>query len=391
MTPNSPTTARQFFPELEGLRGVAILLVLVSHFGLASGALAFVTDLGLGHIGVRLFFVLSGFLITDILLRDLEAAHANRLGWNRVFLKFYTSRVLRIFPVYYLTITALYLIDFEGFREIALWHYAYLSNLDGVRYVTTEVGTALRHPSTAHFWSLAIEEQFYLIYPVLVLSLKRRALLLVLCAAIVTAPVWRLLCIFVLDPRYPHSGLMLLPGLMDSLCIGALAALYRNSPSLFPSLPQPVIRGVSLLAGALAAALFVLNAQDVAVRAYLALFDSTVSVLCALLILYFIGAPGVTPAARFLRLAAMRLVGRISYGLYIYHAFATHILSWLYPRVGLAIEPESSLHTGLLYIMAFTMAYTSWHLLERPLLALKPRLAKRLVASTGKLPTKVTV
>lgn len=389
---NNPTAANShgFVPELEGLRGVAILLVLVSHFGLGPASLDFVSHLGLGHIGVRLFFVLSGFLITSVLLLDLDKASTGGISPSKVFYKFYASRTLRIFPIYYLTIILLYLIDFQGFRDVSGWHFAYLSNLDGVRYITTDAGTILRHPSTAHFWSLAIEEQFYLLYPLLAVLLTRHTLFWVLCAAVAAAPAWRIFCIFILDPSYPHTGLMLLPGVMDSLCLGALAALYQRG-----SLPvrQPMkkyIRTACTCCAIVASGLLVLYWQDTAVRLYLALFDSVLALICATVVILLVNLPGASRGSHFLRARNLRLIGRISYGLYIYHAFATHILSWLLLQVNMELQRETMLYTGLLYLMAFSLAYVSWHLIERPLLAFKPYVVSRLMTSKSVPPGKGT-
>src|SRR5258706_538487 len=183
-------------PALDGLRGVAILLVLVLHFAPYAPGLQAPTVLldrlylrvsGIGWTGVDLFFVLSGYLITGILYDTRGSKH--------YFRQFYARRFLRIFPLYYVAL-ALFLIilpwphSFDSvIRELrgdAVWYWTYLYNM--------RVAATGFLPSSAlgHFWSLAVEEQFYLIWPIVVLWLGRKHLIVTCAVAVVAALACRL-------------------------------------------------------------------------------------------------------------------------------------------------------------------------------------------------------
>ena len=177
--------AQNRIPSLDGLRAISILFVLFSH---AVGTHHFLAEgqvgplLGLGELGVRVFFVISGYLITTLLLE--ETARYGRIDLGR----FYLRRTMRIFPAFYAFVLALIVLEAVGLIALnpgdKLHALTYTSNYDPDR--SWYVG---------HTWSLAVEEHFYLLFPLLALVLLRRtqpqraaAVLLGLCAAIL---VWR--------------------------------------------------------------------------------------------------------------------------------------------------------------------------------------------------------
>ncbi len=158
---HNEASAREHLPSLDGLRGLAIAMIVV--FMQAKGW----TELTeVGRHGVDLFFVLSGFLITDILLRAR--------GQPRMFSSFYARRALRICPVYfvYLAFVACFLALFAppevsaSFRRAWPWYAAFLTNIKLALFFDNDVGSA------QHLWTLAIEEQFYLVWPMQVASLR---------------------------------------------------------------------------------------------------------------------------------------------------------------------------------------------------------------------------
>ena len=148
--------SRRRLPALDGLRAVAVLTVMVYHFGFASVP---------GDLGVTAFFVISGFLITWLLLREYERTDTVSLR------SFYMRRVLRIFPAYYAFIAITFAIDF--WRK-DIWTPGLTGSALG--YVMNYYNALHGHPSTsvAHAWSLAVEEQFYLLWPLTFLVLARR-------------------------------------------------------------------------------------------------------------------------------------------------------------------------------------------------------------------------
>lgn len=215
-------------PELDGLRGIAIALVMLVHFGMRiepdSGASEWVWALcRTGWCGVDLFFVLSGFLITGILL-DTRSDE----GYYR---KFFARRVLRIFPLYYgvlltvfvgLPVLAPGMID-AGLQSKQGFLWAYVSNFISIREGAEPWrGTTLNF---AHFWSLAIEEQFYLFWPLVVYRAGRLRLKRLCVALIVVALPLRMLAHEWIGPFAPYY---LTPCRIDTLAWGALAAVWMR-------------------------------------------------------------------------------------------------------------------------------------------------------------------
>src|SRR5687767_5633954 len=233
-----------FVPALDGVRGFAILLVLVLHFSAyghelpRSGLLIdqlYYRVAAAGWIGVDLFFVLSGFLITGILYDAKGSPH--------YFRNFYIRRTLRIFPLYYgalilfLVIFPLLWPNHGGLRSMqndGWWYWTYLSNLKIARDGWPQFG------AIGHFWSLAVEEQFYLIWPLLVLALNRRQLQITCVLCLIAALAVRV----VLNAQGNNpAAFVLTPARLDALAVGAYLALAARGPGGLPRLArlaQPV-------------------------------------------------------------------------------------------------------------------------------------------------------
>jgi len=327
-------------PQLDGLRAVAVVFVMAFHFIPAVDRIA-----PLGSIGVRLFFVLSGLLITRILL----AWRGRPLG--DALRSFYIRRSLRIFPLFYLVLALAAVVNIGPVRDTIGWHVSYLTNA----YLFDR---GAWHGSISHLWSLAVEEQFYLIWPCLVLLLPERRLPAVITAMIVAAPVSRLLIGGPMNAVLPTSC-------FDSLGAGALLALPSARRSIMRA---GAVIGVPLLSGALIAryAGYTGVPFDVAL-------DLGVSLAAAWIVgrasTGFDGVVGATLVAK-----PVVYLGTISYGVYLFHGFMPYVLGRYvdgFPAMNWAMR------AALLTTASIGVASLSWRSFEAPILLLKDQLSHR--------------
>lgn len=382
---------RKFYPALDGLRAIAFLMVFGHHY----------LQLPWGWAGVDLFFVLSGLLITGILFDTRNDLHRVR--------NFYVRRTLRIFPLYYGVMLALLLME-----PIVHWHLdwgwlvwpAYLGNYARFVHPYT-VGSALQkladfqpygrlrqgHPLffLGHFWSLCVEEQFYLAWPWLVFWIRDRRKLLVICAA--TLPLClamrlagqQLLPTWMLDNQILYRAT---PFRLDALLLGGLLALLIRGGH------KNLILRIARLGLPIAVALIILGALLPSNRVFwhypFPLPDwkftwglSGVDFLSALLILVAI-QPG-TVIFRALNTPLLRSIGRISYGAYVLH----DIPHTLYLNAALKLVEitghrwafsESAIHLQVLVVAAIIglmvtllLAWLSFRFFESSFLNLKER------------------
>lgn len=371
--------SRGHVPALDGLRGLAILLVLVSHlllfndktgsrFGDSLGALR-----GLGWVGVDLFFVLSGFLITGILYDTLNDPH--------YFRSFYMRRFLRIFPLYYgflffMMVLGHWLHFAWGGRQYVL--LAYMQNTT-LWFPVTDF-----HPGVwadfNHFWSLAVEEQFYLFWPLLVFLVRGRRRLIVL--ALVFSGLALLLRIAMyLHGASPMTIFMATPCRMDTLLLGAFVALLirGNSDWLAGRWLIPVaIVAATVIAGY---ALWHLG-TDMRDAFFGATFGYTVIAVGGVAVLAASLNPASVPA-RIFGWQLLRSLGKYSYGIYVLHIVVAHFFGAMVTRalgMSLRIFLTPILHSRPLAVLiefcvtasvVFFAAYLSYNLYEVHFLRLK--------------------
>lgn len=187
--PAAATSPRTHVPALDGVRGLAITLVLLFHFDLLLS----------GWLGVQLFFVLSGYLISGILLRERE-----RSGFGFYLKRFYWRRTLRIFPAYYaylLVVVAVFLLTGLPGDLPDTWPYLFTYTFNYTRLLDTWQHSALLTP----LWSLSVEEQFYLLWPLVIFLTPSRALRPLLVGLMVLSPIVRyLLADLLLGRGHPH-------------------------------------------------------------------------------------------------------------------------------------------------------------------------------------------
>jgi peptidoglycan/LPS O-acetylase OafA/YrhL len=369
---------RRTMPSLDGLRGLAIGGVLASHFlgswPLASaGDRAFIAVAGLGWSGVDLFFVLSGFLITGILVDTLGAA-----GWWRAFL---ARRTLRIFPLYYLALAVFWwagpvvgLIDVWTLRRWGWWYWSYLSNWAFAARETI--------PSLSHFWSLAVEEQFYLFWPLVVWLARGRRLAWVAAGLFAAGPLLRLA--IVEASGWPAgSAYRVTPGRVDQLALGALLAVLFRTPGGRGWLVRwwrPVAVGGALAFVALGLPLGPFDMH----RAPLEIWSHTLLGLAyGGLLAGAVAGEGTGGALqRLLGAAPLQVLGRYSYGLYVVHYFVHEaavaaMRRWPGGAGALATRGGVLAYAAAATAVSLGLAWLSWHLFEKRFLALKSRFVAR--------------
>jgi peptidoglycan/LPS O-acetylase OafA/YrhL len=350
--------AWSYAPQLDGLRAISILLVLYAHFWNPGS--------NLGHLGVRMFFVISGLLITAILIRARDSLNGG--SPFHAFRVFYARRALRIFPAYYCMLFLALAGGIGGIRDDWPWHFAYLSN---VRIAMTN---SWGWP-TSHAWTLSVEEQFYLVWPLVVLLARKSILPHVVIAGIVGAILFRLF--YYLHPPFGLAGWVLTPASVDALGAGALLAIAGSRPT------GGARRRLGLRLIVAAAVLWI------AVRpifnpglGFNYLIEETLLLvpLAALVAGTAGGFDGLL--GTLLQSALLRYIGRLSYGLYVYHTLARSAVNLAAKK--LHVVPE---HGPLLFVIATTLTFfaaaLSWHLLEQPMNRLKRYLPYARIAPRG--------
>ncbi len=349
--------------QLDGLRALAVLAVMVRHFVPAT---LHVVDLG--RFGVILFFVLSGYLITGILLDCRERLDRTGESPRLVAIRFYARRFLRIFPIYYATVLTLFALSltarlgglaaFRPVREQVGWLLTYTFN---IHYgVTLQAAGPL-----THVWSLCVEEQFYLVWPSILLLAPRRMLLPGLIGVAALGPAYRFVGLLA-HWGYPAVFFVTL-GCLDSLALGGLLALLQRRGANGAASAQHLVRL------ALPVGIGLLVAQGIAPGSFPWPFSDTAIAAISLWLVgtATIGFRGLS--GRLLEARAAQYVGKVSYGLYLYHI---PVLTFAYVPLGLLGIDEESLGWALpllLGAVSIGMAALSWELFERPINRLKRR------------------
>lgn len=329
-------------PQLDGLRAVAVMLVLLGHFALDQSVV--------GHVGVRIFFVLSGYLITGILLQARDARDA---GQGQPLRHFYFRRILRLWPAYYLLLGIALIGNIGDIRSVAPWHLAQMSN------ILFAVRNAFVPPVTAHWWSLAVEEQFYLVWPLVVVFLPRRWLVPAIIAAIAIANVARAFI-----PMDDIAYLTLPFMSFDALAAGALVTVAeRRGPLPGWLLPGTLLLGAITLVVLLLPLPFGLNFH---------LSEALTAPLFAGLVA--LAAAGRTPSwmGRALSWSPVLYVGRISYGVYLYHLFILAAM-WKLDETAAFLAHHRMVMFLIGSAATIIVATASWYMIERPINALKRR------------------
>lgn len=365
-------------PALDGLRAIAFFMVFFYHYLPMLGTQVPVLreSLGLMHsgwCGVDLFFVLSGFLITGILCDTRDSP--------RFFRTFYARRTLRIFPLYY-AVLAVNLLIVPAFLapasdlNAALAHgwslWTYTSNVDqglANHWIFNTNSVAL-----GHFWSLALEEQFYLFWPAVVYFLSRRNALGVCIAILLAAPLIR---VWMAVQGSPMLSIYLLPWCRaDALAAGALAAMLVRAPGGLAKLQRPALLTLIATGVPLAILFFPTRELSYDAPAVYTVGFSLLALFFAAALLRILALKPAAPPYRLLTSRPLTVVGKYSYGLYVFHLVLIPVYNHFFSVPIL----RSYLHSytlsllvfaGLSFAATFAAALVSWRLLEAPCLSLK--------------------
>jgi peptidoglycan/LPS O-acetylase OafA/YrhL len=347
-------------PQLDALRAIATLAVMAEHFPRQELIPWQVFQLGyIGVLGVLLFFVLSGYLITGILL----SSRASR--FDRALKRFYLRRTLRIFPIYLLTLLILFVIGLPSVTGFIFWHALYVSNVLFV--LQPQVAAPI-----AHLWSLSVEEQFYLVWPLLILVVPYKNLIRVILGSISIGICWKALVIGTVGDHL--AGGLAVFSCLDSLALGALLAYIEQDEGLR-------LERQNILSGLLATGSVVILTQAV-----LFMTDSGRGLVLvtsylgpSLVFVWVVGRAAAGFKGWFgavLDWSPLRYLGKISYGVYLYHYFMPRVIESLIKFFGFA-QPGNLSAALLAFLLTLLAAALSWHLVEKPISDLKDKLSER--------------
>ncbi|EMI22816.1 acyltransferase 3 [Rhodopirellula maiorica SM1] len=353
--------------ELDGLRGFAILIVTLYRFGkefpsetmlgkLIGGVLS------QGDRGVDLFFVLSGFLITGILIDGKDRPH--------YFRNFIARRCLRIFPLYFCTLAAI-VIGSRFVPELAdmfalplgnqFYLWTYLVN------IKMSVENQWCFGYLDHFWSLAVEEHFYLVWPFILYHVRSARMLRVAITVAILSAVSRI--VYVLISHHGIAADVLTIFRVDALLIGAAVAVMARNPQslerLRPWLPIPFLSGVMVVASGL-----------VFKKGWFTLPHTLWPMIWACILVWLMTMYRNQWMARFFKLAALRSLGKYSYAMYIFQNPLIPLMSVVLTATTLTSVTGDAVsshlvYIGLMFALTYIAAIVSWYLLERHFLKLK--------------------
>lgn len=360
-----------YIKPLDGLRGIAVLLVIIFHFS----KLPFISfDFEIGWVGVQLFFVLSGYLITRILLNEKE-----ELEFKPYLKKFYWRRTLRIFPIYFLYlffVTFLYYLTGEpgDYNDAAPYLFTYTYNF----FILTPEWQVTR--VYGHLWSLSVEEQFYLCWPLIVFFLNRRNLKYFAIALFFFVPLFRyFLGTVLLDQMNPNnvgpSIYLFTLSHFDAFAMGGLLTMFNSKQRdlilkyKWPVMALVILIGiVNLFSYAAPITSYEISSLGYVVgnlENYQHVWSYTLlNILFGVAILSL-----VVEGSKLMSNKVLVFMGRISYGMYLYHFMAIIMIEKVFGKPVI-----NELVTFIICLVSIIgISYLSYIVIEKPLLRLKDK------------------
>jgi peptidoglycan/LPS O-acetylase OafA/YrhL len=340
--------------SLDGLRAIAVLLVLYYHW---NGGDFWGIKIELGTLGVYIFFVLSGFLISNLLLNQKNEGLLTKLK------KFYLKRVLRILPIYYIFILILYTIDYDNIRTDIFFYIFHIQNyLFYVKQVS---------PFITHLWSLAVEEQFYLFWPLLLLLLKKKHILTFCLLIIIITPIGNI----VFKHFYNHYAFVLSIFAFEGFAWGYIATILMNRNINF--IPYFFLSSFFLIVYILTTSSFDID---------ISFIERTIYSFFSFTLLLLIISNKSEKLKKFCELKYLVFIGKISYGIYLFHRVIPELYLYFHeiavqnnirvPFLKIIILPYLPGHYMILIYFPITLciAIISFYLIESPLLKLKTKI-----------------
>jgi len=347
-------------PQLDGLRAFCLLSIIIHHWTIREFHMNFPFE-----IGAFVFFSLSGYLITRILLRGRQKISARTTTFGHFIKSFTYRRLLRLFPAYF-TALLLYLIILSP--EVTKNFIWYITNTSNFHFAQLE-----KWPGDAdQFWTLAVDQQFYALWPFLIIFLPRKTLPAALIIVAAFAPISRLLGYHMVPTFYGPLVDKLPWFLTDHLCLGALLAYAQE----YWRLPAKRNLWIVLLGSLTLYIIFRYRLLGLTNQSLLLIFQQTILAIFSttLVALTVVGFGGL--GKQILEHPVVQYLGKRSYGYYLYHnlaflllGFIMPFLFWEYPWDFINLPFRIIFSAGLLFLMG----HWSWKYIEEPCLNQKKK------------------
>lgn len=352
-------------PQLDAIRAIAISLVMLAHWLPESNPIQRIFP---ATIGVFLFFVLSGFLISMILIKNKQNVEENKSNTKRYFIRFYIRRTLRIFPIYYLTLVIIYLADVFPVRESWLWHTTYTSN-----WFLVFKGDW--YGWTSHFWTLSVEEQFYLIWPFIILITPVKHFKKMLWGIMSFSILFKIVCYFMEVPLID----VLTPSCIDAFAMGTLLAY--NKVTLSQDRWNQIYSFKNLLfISSIMGYLLLLLINFRSNKGWLGnenfFWVSFHSIVGSTIFVFIIakasnGFKGL--GKQIFENPALIYLGKISYASYIFHELIPQFSTWICKTVKIEEPQLLGVRFLVYFIITIVLASISWFFLEKPISRIKTK------------------